>query len=197
MLPTPWQSQWKFRGVLTQRRNNFVIWEWRRCKCMKAEGKRILKKKDWRLHNGVDTEACWVNDGLLYSQVIFFRAFYFCLRQTNKQNRPTVDSHERAGASLLQASNSFYSYILHSTSTACCISNKKPSRLTFAAHSLTSPLGCCLPSTFELPLSLPSCLALRFHRAEIFNVCHGFIKTCIFHMSPGGTRPQSPGWPKP
>lgn len=119
-------------------------------------GESYPEKKDWRLHNSVETEACWVKDGLLYSQVIFFRAFYFCLWQTNKQNRPTVESHERAEASLLQASNSFYSYILHSTSTACCISNKKPSRLTFAAHSLTSPLGCCLPSTCELPL--PPCL---------------------------------------
>lgn len=104
----------------------------------------------------------------LLSGLFFFHAFYFGLRQTNKQNSPSVDSHERARASLLQASNSFYSYILHSTSTTCCISNQKPSRLTFAARSehagsLSSLLACWLPSKFELAL-LPC--RLTFRRAE-------------------------------
>lgn len=109
----------------------------------------------------------WKTGSFIIWSFFFFHAFYFCL-QTNKQSSPSVDSHERAGASLLQASNSFYSYILHSTSTTCCISNKKPSRLTFAARSkhagsLSSLLACWLPSKYELAL-LPC--RLTFRRTE-------------------------------
>lgn len=112
----------------------FRHWIVEKMQIRKDEGKSTLKKKRT---GDYTTTWNWRPDGWRMGSFIlrsFFQAFYFCLRQTNKQNSPTMERHERCSLAT-SGIQSFYSYILHSTSTSCCIWNKKPSVLTFAAPS--------------------------------------------------------------
>lgn len=75
--------------VLTQWRNNFVIWEWRRCKCMKAEGNRILEKRigdcttAWKRRPVGWKTGCFILRS--FSSVL---SISVCGKQINKTGRP-------------------------------------------------------------------------------------------------------------